>query len=152
MKERVTLTLDSEVLQEVDGRVDGHKIKNRSHAVELLLMQAMGKNKPQLALVLAGGKGTRLRPLTHEIPKPLIPVHDKPLLAHSFDLFRKYGITDVLLSVGYKADKIRQVLSSNGNFGMAITYVEESEPLGTAGPIRLAKPYIHDTFIACHAD
>ncbi|MBI2575391.1 nucleotidyltransferase family protein [Candidatus Woesearchaeota archaeon] len=152
MKERVTLTLGSELLGEVDRRVDGLKIKNRSHAVELLLMQALGNHMPKTALILAGGRGVRLQPITHELPKPLLPLHDKPLLQHILDLFRKYGIKNIVLSVGYKGDKIKETFGNGKRLGMSISYVEEDKPLGTAGPLRLARQFLTQAFIACNAD
>ncbi|MCP3682548.1 MAG: NTP transferase domain-containing protein [bacterium] len=152
MKERVTLTIDNGILKEVDRRVDGHEIKNRSHAIELLLMRALGSNMPKVALVLAGGKGERLQPITFEIPKPLMLVHDRTLLEHAFDLFKKYGVKNVVLSVGYKADKIKEKIGDGKNFGVNVNYVEESKPMGTGGPLRLAQHMLSSTFIACNAD
>ncbi len=152
MKERVTLTLGAELLGEVDRRVDGLKIKNRSHAIELLLMQALGNHMPKTALILAGGRGVRLQPITHELPKPLLPLHDKPLLQHILDLFRRHGIKNIVLSIGYKGDKIKEAFGNGKRLGMSISYVEEDKPLGTAGPLRLARPFLTETFIACNAD
>jgi NDP-sugar pyrophosphorylase family protein len=152
MKERVTLTIEQSILETVDKRVDGFKIKNRSHAVELLLLKALDQNRPRKALILAGGQGTRLRPITHEIPKPLVPLHDKPILQHTIDLFKKYGITEILLSVGYKAEKIKEYFGNGKRFGVTITYIEETEPLGTAGPLNLAREHLTDTFMMCNAD
>ncbi len=152
MKERVTLTLDEDLLKQIDLKIDGHKIKNRSHAIELFLMQALGNNKPKKAIIMAGGKGTRLKPITHEIPKPLVPLHDKPILQHTIDLLRKYGIKEIIISVGYKADKIKEYFGNGRRFGVNIIYVEEDEPLGTGGPLRLAKEFLTDTFVMCNAD
>ncbi|MBT7927099.1 hypothetical protein HN695_02070, partial [Candidatus Woesearchaeota archaeon] len=64
MKERVTLTLDTNLLAKIDKKVDGFKIKNRSHAIELMCKKALGESAPKLGLILAGGKGTRLKPIT----------------------------------------------------------------------------------------
>ncbi|MBI4142136.1 nucleotidyltransferase family protein [Candidatus Woesearchaeota archaeon] len=152
MKERVTLTVDTEILQQVDKSIDGHTVKNRSHAVELLLLKALGADRPKKAFVLAGGKGTRLAPLTKELPKPLIPLHDKPLLEHVIDLFKKYGINDMIISIGYKGDKIKQYFGDGKKFGINISYVEEQEPLGTAGPLKLAEKFLTETFVMCNAD
>ena len=152
MKDRVTLTIDNSILTEIDKRIDGYKIKNRSHAVELLLMQALGSHGIKTALILAGGKGTRLQPITHEIPKPLIPLHDKPLIEHLFDLLKKYGVRNVIMSIGHMGDKMKQALGNGRKYGLSITYIEESEPLGTAGPIKRAAEYLTETFIACNAD
>lgn len=152
MKERVTLTLEGDILQQVDKGVDGYKIKNRSHAIELLLLKALGKGKITCGLILAGGKGTRLKPITNEIPKPMIPFHDKPLMEHTIDLFKKYGITNILLSIGYKGEKIKEYFGNGKRFGVTITYLEESKPLGTGGPLKLAKDYLTGTFVMCNAD
>jgi len=152
MKERITLTLDSEILLKVDDRIDKIKIKNRSHAVELLLVQSLGNHMPQTALILAGGPGTRMRPITHEIPKPLLPVHDRPVLEHNMDLFKKYGIKNIILAIGYKGEKIKEAFGNGKKFGVNITYVEESKPMGTAGPLRLAKEFLAEPFYACNAD
>ncbi len=152
MKERVTLTLDSDLLREIDRRVDGFKIKNRSHAIELLLMHSLGNNIAKTAIILAGGRGVRLQPITHELPKPLLPLHDKPLLQHILELLRKHGIKNVIISVGYKGEKIKEAFGNGKKLGMNISYVEEDKPLGTAGPIKLARSFLTETFIACNAD
>ncbi len=152
MKERVTLTLDSGIVHEIDSRVDGMKIKNRSHAVELLLSQVLGNNMPKTALILAGGKGTRMRPITHEIPKPLLLVHERTLLEHQFDLFKKYNVRSIILGIGHMGDKVKTAIGNGKKFGVNVTYVEETEPLGTAGPIKLARDFLTGTFIACNAD
>ncbi|HII16022.1 MAG TPA: NTP transferase domain-containing protein [Nanoarchaeota archaeon] len=152
MKERVTLTVDSGILKQVDKRVNGKTIKNRSHAVELLLREAIGSNSLHKGLILAGGKGTRLKPITDEIPKPLLPVHGKPILQHGIELMKKFGITEIMLSIGYKGDKIKEYFGDGSRFGVNIMYVEESEPLGTAGPLNLARKYLTETFVMCNAD
>ncbi|MBI4154449.1 NTP transferase domain-containing protein [Candidatus Woesearchaeota archaeon] len=152
MKERVTLTLEADLLKKVDGKVDNHRIKNRSHAIELLLMKALQEKPLKKALILAGGKGTRLKPITDEIPKPMILLHGKPILQHTLDLLRKYGVDDVYISVGYKGDVIKEYFGNGSRFGIKITYIEEKEPLGTAGPLALARPYLTETFVMCNAD
>ena len=152
MKERITLTIDTNILEQVDSKVDGLNIKNRSHAVELLLSQVLGNNRPKIAFILAGGKGTRLKPITNEIPKPLVPLHDKPILEHTIDLLKKFNIKNIILSIGFKGDKIREYFGNGKRFGVNITYVEEDSPLGTAGPLNLAKSLLTETFLMCNAD
>jgi NDP-sugar pyrophosphorylase family protein len=152
MKERVTLTLDEGILKLVDKNIDGFKIKNRSHAVELLLRKSLKTNIPKKAIILAGGKGTRLRPLTYEIPKALIPVHGKTLTEHLFDLFKKYEIQEIILSVGYLKDKIIDFYKDGTNFGVKIDYIKEEEALGTAGPLRQYKDKLTDSFIVSNGD
>jgi NDP-sugar pyrophosphorylase family protein len=154
MKERVTITLEQDILQDVDKSIDSANVKNRSHAIELLLKKALGKRCPKKAIILCGGKGTRLRPITQEIPKPLIPVHGKALVEHLIDLFKKYDIKDIVLSVGYKKEKIKEHFGNGSRLGVNITYIEESEdaPLGTAGPLKKAKDILTETFIVTNGD
>ncbi|MEA3378384.1 MAG: nucleotidyltransferase family protein [Nanoarchaeota archaeon] len=152
MKERVTLTIESDIINNIDHSVDGYKIKNRSHAVELLLLRTMKKNTIKKGVILAGGKGTRFMPITQEIPKPMIPLQGKPIIQHTIDLFKKFGVEEIFLSIGYKADKFKEYFGDGSKFGVKIHYLEEKEPLGTAGPLKLAKPYLNETFIMCNAD
>ncbi len=152
MKERVTLTIESSLLKDIDARIDGLKIKNRSHATELLLRKALGNQHPKLALILAGGIGTRLKPITDEIPKPMMPVHGKPILQHNVELLRKHGISKILIAIGYKGEKIKEYFGDGKRFGVDITYLEEEKPLGTAGCLRLAEPYLKESFVMCNGD
>ncbi len=152
MKERVTLTLEKGLLERIDRLIDGTRIKSRSHAVEILLQQAIGQKMVRKAFIIAGGKGTRLKPITQEIPKPMLPVQGKPILEHIIELFKKYGITEIVLSIGYKGDKIREYFGDGARFGVKITYVEEISPLGTAGPLRLARHLLSETFFMSNAD
>jgi mannose-1-phosphate guanylyltransferase len=89
------------------------------------------------ALVLAGGEGTRLRPLTLTLPKPVIPLAGRPFLTFMLDWLRRHGVDDVLLSCGYRSHDVERVLGGEHR-GMRLRYVVEDEPLGTAGPLRLA--------------
>ncbi|MBI2647008.1 nucleotidyltransferase family protein [Candidatus Woesearchaeota archaeon] len=152
MKERITITLDKNLVNQIDKRIDGIDIKNRSQEVELLLAEALGINIPKKAVLLVGGRGTRLRPLTDKIPKALLKVQGKVITAHIFDLLKKYGIRDIVLCVGYLKEKIKDYFGDGSKFGMNITYVEEEEPLGTAGPLKLARKYLNDSFIVSNGD
>ena len=89
------------------------------------------------ALVLAGGEGTRLRPLTLTLPKPVIPLAGRPFLSFMLDWLHRHGVDDVLLSCGYRSHDVERVLG-HAYRGMRLRYVVEAEPLGTAGPLRLA--------------
>ncbi|MEA2449648.1 MAG: mannose-phosphate guanylyltransferase [Thermoleophilaceae bacterium] len=89
------------------------------------------------ALVLAGGEGTRLRPLTLTTPKPVMPLAGRPFLSFMLDWLARHGVDEVLLSLGYRADDVARVLGDI-HHGMRLRYVIEDEPLGTAGPLRLA--------------
>jgi mannose-1-phosphate guanylyltransferase len=89
------------------------------------------------ALVLAGGEGTRLRPLTRTTPKPVIPLAGRPFLTFMLDWLRRHGVTEAILSCGFLSGAVEEVLGESHN-GMRLRYVTEDEPLGTAGPVRLA--------------
>ena len=91
------------------------------------------------AVVLAGGKGTRLRPLTFSIPKPLLPIAEKPILEIILNNFKKFGITEVIISVGYQGELIKAFCSDGAKFGLSVKYIDEKKPLGTAGPLSLMR-------------
>ncbi len=103
------------------------------------------------AIVLAGGLGLRLRPLTYEIPKPLIPVQGKTLTEHVFELLKEWGIKEVVLSLSYQHQKIQNYFKDGKDFGLKISYAIEDEPLGTAGPL-LMLPKIKETFVVVNGD
>ena len=86
---------------------------------------------------MAGGLGTRLRPLTFSIPKPLLPVGEKPILEIILSKLKKHGLTDVILSVGQKSELIKTYFGDGSKWDVEITYSREDEPLGTAGPLAL---------------
>lgn len=90
------------------------------------------------AIILAGGKGTRLRPLTFDIPKPLVKVNGKPLIEYALEELERNGVENVYISLGYKAEKIMHYLDHRKKFGANIEYVLESKPLGTGGALRHA--------------
>jgi mannose-1-phosphate guanylyltransferase len=89
------------------------------------------------ALVLAGGEGTRLRPLTYTTPKPVMPLAGRPFLTFMLDWAHAHGVDEVILSCGFLSDDVKRVLGDIYD-GMRLRYVVEEEPLGTAGPVRLA--------------
>lgn len=104
------------------------------------------------ALILAGGKGTRLRPLTVYTPKPIVPVANRPFLLYQIDLLAKAGITDITLSLSYQPNKIEDLLGDGSEHGVSLTYVTEPSPLGTGGAYRFAAGEIRDTTIVLNGD
>ncbi len=139
MKRRVTLTIESEILQKLDKRVDGVNIRNRSHIIEMMLDRQLKNEGIKHAVILCGGKGTRLQPITYEIPKTLIPIQGRPLIDHLFDLLKRHDIRNVTLSVGHMKDKVKEQIGDGFGFGMNVHYNEEETALGTAGAIKLLK-------------
>ena len=105
------------------------------------------------ALVLAGGEGTRLRPLTLTTPKPAMPLAGRPFLSFMLDWIKGHGVTEVILSCGFRSDDVRAVLGDTYE-GMHLYYVVENEPLGTAGPVRLAldEGLVEDRLLVLNGD
>ena len=91
------------------------------------------------AIVLVGGLGTRLRPLTFSIPKPLLPVGEKPILQIIIEKLRDAGIREIVLATGYQAELIQAFCGDGSRLGVEVTYVHEEQPLGTAGPLSLLR-------------
>jgi len=151
-REQLTITLREDVLARIDEKIDGITIRNRSHAIEVLLSKFLNVGKVRKALILAGGKGTRMRPFTYEIPKPMIPVQGKPLLQHIIELNRKHGITDITLSIGYLGDRIKEYFGNGSRFGTNISYLEEKEELGTAGCLNMIRDEINEPFLMFNGD
>lgn len=104
------------------------------------------------ALILAGGFGTRLRPLTLNLPKPVFPLVNRPILAYQIELLKRAGITDIILSLNYQPDKIQEVIGDGEKYGVKIRYVVEPEPLGTAGAVKFAEEFINQTTVILNGD
>ncbi len=96
------------------------------------------------AVVLAGGKGTRLRPFTFSIPKPLLPIAEKPILEIILSNLKKFSMTEVTISLGYQGELIKAFCADGARFGLSIKYIDEDKPLGTAGPLSLIRDWIED--------
>jgi mannose-1-phosphate guanylyltransferase len=105
------------------------------------------------AILLAGGKGTRLRPLTIHTPKPIVPIFNRPFLHYQLDLLKQVPeIDEVILSLNYQPRRIEEVFGDGSNAGLAIRYVVEPAPLGTAGAVRYAGESLHDSIVVFNGD
>jgi NDP-sugar pyrophosphorylase family protein len=104
------------------------------------------------AVILAGGLGTRLKPLTEKIPKSMIPIGGKPFLEHQLNLLKQHGISDVVLCIGYLGEKIKRHFGNGQKFGVKIEYSEETELRGTAGAIKKARGLLKDVFFVTYGD
>ena len=105
------------------------------------------------ALILAGGRGKRLRPITDKIPKPLILINNVPLIEHSIKYLKKFGIDDIIICSGYKSKQIENFLKKKNNFNCKIEFSIEKSPLGTGGAIRKATDKISDnSFVVINGD
>ena len=104
------------------------------------------------ALILAGGEGTRLRPLTTTIPKPVVPLVDRPFIAFMLDWLRGHGVDDVIMSCGFLASGVRNVLGDGSAYGLRLRYVEEPQPLGTGGAVKFAESLLDERFLMLNGD
>jgi NDP-sugar pyrophosphorylase family protein len=104
------------------------------------------------AVILAGGEGTRLRPLTLALPKPVVPVVDRPFLRHQLDLLSSVGVEEVVFSLAYRPEKIERLFGDGRRFGKRIRYAIEQTPLGTGGAVKNAEPFLDATTIVFNGD
>lgn len=104
------------------------------------------------AVVMAGGEGTRLRPLTSNQPKPMVPICGKPCMEHILELLREHGFEDVIVTVAFLPQAIRSYFGTGDALGLNIEYSVEESPLGTAGSVRLAAPALDETFLVISGD
>ncbi|MFC1998120.1 sugar phosphate nucleotidyltransferase [Chloroflexota bacterium] len=104
------------------------------------------------AVILVGGEGTRLRPLTSSVPKPMVPVLNKPFLEHVFKYLSHHGIRDIVLALCYLPDNIQSYFGDGSDFGIHLTYVVEDFPLGTAGAVKNVSAHIDSTFLVLNGD
>jgi NDP-sugar pyrophosphorylase family protein len=107
---------------------------------------------PPKVAILAGGFGTRLGPLAHGLPKPMIPIAGRPYLERVIDSFARRGLRDIILLTGYRAEVIEEHFGNGETFAVNITYSRESEPLGTGGAIREARALLGETFVMTYGD
>ncbi len=128
---------------DADGRIVGIA------EVDELLKASQRKNK---VVLMVGGLGTRLSPLTDTTPKPMLHVGNKPILETIIDNFSKYGYTDIILCVGYKSHVIEEYFGDGTSFGVNIQYVHENKRMGTAGAVALVREKLVEPFFVMNGD
>lgn len=104
------------------------------------------------ALIMAGGFGSRMKELTKDMPKPMLELQKKPILEYSIELCKMHGINDIAISIHYFGHKIKEYFGNGSKWDAKISYVEEKEPLGTAGALRLHRKWLTEPFMMCNAD
>ena len=104
------------------------------------------------AVILAGGKGTRLKPYTTVFPKPLMPIGDKPILEIVIRQLKSHGINEIIMAVGHLAELIMAFFNDGSKYGIKIKYSREDHPLGTAGPLALLKEDLNEPFLLMNGD
>src|SRR3954465_9513387 len=104
------------------------------------------------AVILVGGGGTRPRPVTVPVPKPVLPLVDRPFLVYMLEWLRRHGVDDVIMSCGFLATSVRNVLGDGSPLGRRLRFVEEPEPRGTAGALKYAEDLLDDRFLMLNGD
>lgn len=104
------------------------------------------------AVIMAGGEGSRLRPLTSNMPKPMLPVANRPLMEHTIELLRAHGVTDVVATLQFLSSVIRNYFGDGSDLGVSLSYATEEVPLGTAGSVLGARELLSDTFLVISGD
>jgi mannose-1-phosphate guanylyltransferase len=104
------------------------------------------------AVILVGGEGTRLRPLTSTVPKPVVPLVDRPFISYMLEWLCAHGIDDVIMSCGFLATSVRNVLGDGSAYGIRLRFVEEPDPRGTAGALKFAESLLDERFLMLNGD
>jgi mannose-1-phosphate guanylyltransferase len=104
------------------------------------------------AVILVGGEGTRLRPLTSTVPKPVVPLVDRPFIAYMLEWLKRHDVDDVIMSCGFLATSVRNVLGDGSAYGIRLRFVEEPEPRGTAGALKYAEEFLAERFLMLNGD
>jgi mannose-1-phosphate guanylyltransferase len=104
------------------------------------------------AVILVGGEGTRLRPLTSTVPKPVVPLVDRPFISFMLEWLCKHGVDDVIMSCGFLATSVRNVLGDGSGLGIRLRFVEEPDPRGTAGALKFASSMLDERFLMLNGD
>jgi mannose-1-phosphate guanylyltransferase len=104
------------------------------------------------AVILVGGEGTRLRPLTSGTPKPIVTFVDRPFMGFMLEWLARHGVTDVVMCCGFLATKVKDILGNGSDFGVELQFVEEPEPRGTAGALKFAQALLQERFLMLNGD
>lgn len=104
------------------------------------------------AIIMAGGEGSRLRPLTCDCPKPMAPLMDRPVMSYALELLKRHGVREAAATLQYLPDAVRDYFGDGSEFGISMRYYVEKEPLGTAGSVRQAKDFLSETFVVLSGD
>ena len=145
LKEHISITLDEDIISWLDKKINGYNIKNRSHAIEKILIKSMNEDCIKQAVILCGsGKKEPLRAMSL--------IKGKPALEHTIKYLKMQGISDILLIVNYNYEKIISYFGKGTKYDLNIRYIIEDEPGGTAGFLKSARGMIFNTFVLMYGD
>jgi dTDP-glucose pyrophosphorylase len=148
-------TNESIIKKAIEKKIYQIPIVNQQHQiVDLVDLATLLKNKKRnnKVILMAGGLGSRLRPLTNNIPKPLLKIGDKPILETIINNFKNSGFENFIISVNYKKELIQDYFEDGSKFGVNISYLDEDKRLGTAGALSLLKQYPKEPFFVMNGD
>ncbi len=127
-------------------------VDEQNRVIEILNLNQYKEIIPVDAILMAGGKGERLLPLTKDLPKPLLKVGERPIIEYNIDRLIRFGVQHIHISVNYMADKIADYFKDGAEKGISIKYIREEKPLGTIGSVTLAEPFVHDVLLLMNSD
>ena len=147
---------DQDIEKVIEYRENNYKIipilDNEDRIVNVINFGELKSYLPVDVVVMAGGKGSRLRPLTDSTPKPLLKIGDKPILEHNIHRISLYGMDDLWISVNYLGEQIEEYFGNGNHKNLNINYVWEEEPLGTIGSVSKIDNFIHDYVLVTNSD
>lgn len=127
-------------------------VNERQEIIQVINFRFLRSYLPLDAVIMAGGRGSRLSPMTDQTPKPLLKIGDKPIIEHNLDRLCRYGVDDFWISLGYLGDQIEQYLQDGTAKGVQINYIYEEQPLGTIGAVRQIHDLKHEYLLVMNAD
>lgn len=151
-RERLTITLRSDLLKTLDSTIDGERLRNRSHAIEYYLSRTLGL-KAVKVLILAGGQPVYFESEKKALPKAMVKIAGKPLLEQTLQRLKAAKLTEVYISLGEGGESIEEYFGDGGHMGINITYIHQ--PKGTQGnaqPVLQAKEYFQNPFLLLYGD
>ena len=127
-------------------------LNDKDEIINIINFRFLKSYLPIDAVLMAGGQGNRLKPLTDKVPKPLLKVGDKPIIEHNIDRLIQFGVDDFWISVRYKGEQIIDYFNDGKKKGVSINYIKEKNPLGTIGAVKSAKELKHDYVMVNNSD
>ena len=127
-------------------------LDNDKKIVKILDLKQIKTTLPVDAVIMAGGRGERLRPLTDKVPKPMLPLGDKPIIEHNIDRLKEYGITNIHISINYLGQQLIDHFSDGSSRDLSIKYVAEDKPLGTIGSVALIEKFENPYIMVMNSD
>ena len=149
MKEKISITISAELIKQADAMIDGTTIRNRSQALEALLMKALAEKRVDCAVILAGGKMKNME--FEGTYKPLVRIEGAPILVNSVRKLKAAGVTKIIIAAGQLTEKIFELLGDGSEYGVNILYVRDKDA-GTAGAVKAAARHIAGPFFVLLSD